>query len=365
MMVKNPRPAKRSLSLFAKIFLSCVILLGAFGGTAMAEPPLLVSVIRVQPTAKNDVFSLSGDIVARDVVGLSFPMSGRVLSVSVREGDRVTKGQELARLESVQQEQALRGIEAALMAAQADLSQGREDFDRQKIFFERGATTRIKRDDAERVLRISQANVESAVADLKRTRKTLANTFLRASENGTIIGRFADPGEVLAAARPVLELAQGNTLDAIFDIPEAVPATIMIDTVQLTLIDHPDVIFSGRVSKVSPFVNQKSGTVEVTVQVFQPPESVQFGDAVLGQVSHVVPPRISVPYSALIAYGQGAAVWVVDPGRLDVSIRPIEIAQYSNKMIVVTDGLERDDIVVTTGTQLLYSGRVIKIREGS
>lgn len=335
------------------------------GGAALAEVPLLVSVLRVQPVAENSAFSLSGDIVARDVVGLSFPMGGRILSVSVREGDHVTKGQELARLESVQQEQALRGVEAALMAAQADLFQGAEDFERQETFLERGATTRIKRDEAERLLRINEANVERATADLNRARKALADTFLRASADGTIIDRFADPGEVLAAARPVLELAHGVALDAVFDVPEALPAKISSDdTVQLALIDHPDVVFSGHVRKVSPLVNLKSGTVEVTVAITQPPEAVRFGDAVRGQVSLAVPPSIAVPYSALVAYAQGAAVWVVDPERLDVSIRAIEISHYSNRMVVVASGLENGDIVITSSAQLLYPGRIVQIKEG-
>lgn len=357
--------ANKPISLPTKMLLLCLFFTSIFSGPIIAESPLLVSVVRVSPTSKSDVFSISGDIVARDVVRLSFPMGGRILSVSVREGDHVTKGQELARLESVQQEQALRGVEAALMAAEADLFQGIEDFQRQKVFLERGATTQINHDEAERMLRISEANVERATADLKRARKTLADTFLHASADGTIIDRFADPGEVLAAARPVLELAHGDTLDAIFNVPESVPATIMVDTVQLTLIDRPNVNFSGQVSKVSPLVDQKSGTVEVTVQVHQPPESVRFGDAVRGQVNLVVPPRISVPYSALIAYEQGAAVWVVDPHRLDVSIRPITISQYKNKVIVIASGLKNNDIVITTGAQLLYSGRIVKIREGS
>lgn len=359
------RSTDKPICLPTKMLLFSLLFISIFSGPVIAEPPLLVSVVRVSPTSKNDVFSVSGDIVARDVVGLSFPMGGRILSVSVREGDHVTKGQELARLESVQQEQALRGVEAALMAAEADLFQSLEDFQRQKVFLERGATTQIKHDEAERVLRINEANVERATADLKRARKALADTFLRASADGTIIDRFADPGEVLAAARPVLELAHGDTLDAIFDVPESVPATIMVNTVELTLIDHPDVIFSGQVSKVSPLVDQKSGTVEVTVQVHQPPEIVRFGNAVRGQVNLSVPPRIAVPYSALIAYEQGAAVWVVDPQRLDVSIRPITISQYKNKVIVITSGLKTDDIVITTGAQLLYPGRIVKIREGS
>jgi len=362
--LKSAKMTKQRIS--ALFVVGLIAVSGLASGAGMAETPLLVSVVRVHPVAKNGVFSISGDIVARDVVGLSFPMGGRILSVSVREGDRVTKGQELARLESVQQEQALRGIEAALMAAQADLLQGLEDFERQEKFLERGATTRIRRDEAERVLRITEAKVERATADLNRARKAVADTFLRAPADGTIIHRFTDPGEVLLAARPVMELALGEGLDAIFDVPEALPAKIQSDDiVQLTLIDHSDVVFNGHVRKVSPLVNQKSGTVEITVAVLQPPETVQFGDAVRGKVGLAVSPSIAVPYNALVAFEQGSAVWVVDPDQMVVSIRAIEISHYSNRMVMVASGLENGDIVITTSAQLLYPGRAVMIREGS
>ena len=285
--------------------------------------------------------------------------------MSVREGDRVSKGQELARLESVQQEQELRGVEAALIATQAELLQALEDFSRQDTFLKRGATTRIRRDEAERLLRISEANVERATADLSRARKALADTFLRATSDGTIIDRFADPGEVLAAARPVLELANGAELDAVFDVPESFPAKIKSDSVvQLSLIDHPDVRFEGRVRKVSPLVNTKSGTVEVKIAVLQPPSRVRFGAAVRGTLSLDAPPSISVPYSALVAHRQGAAVWVVDPDQLTAVLRDITISRYRNKMVVVEQGLKNGDIVITTSAQLLYPDRKIIIREG-
>ncbi len=354
--------------------LLAIILAGMtiFSGPTRAEPPLLVQAVVAEMVPDRQVLSLIGEIVAREEVGLSFPMGGRILSVSVREGDQVTKGQELARLESVQQEQALLGKEAALEAAQADLFQAREEFERQDKSLKRGATTRIRRDEAERRYSIAQANVERATAELTRARKTYADTFLYAASDGIIIDRFADPGEVVTAARPILKVALGKELDAVFDAPEAIPTLDVSEAIpakvpgglkiELELLDKPEIIFTGSVRKISPLVDPRKGTVEVTLGIDHPPGEAIYGDAVRGTFVASGPPRIIVPYSALTALGDGPAVWVMDPDTQAVSLSPITISRYTDDHVIIERGIDPGVRIVTMGTQLLYPGRVVRLK---
>lgn len=347
----------------ARSILRATLLAAAISAPAYADTPLLVTAVRVQSKPDIEVFSISGEINARDAVGLSFPMGGRILLVSVREGDKVAQGQVLAQLESVQQEQALISTEAALTAAEADLRQAEEEFKRQETFLERGATTRIRRDEAERLFYISKANIERASAELDRARKAYDDTFLRAPDSGLIIDRLADPGEVLSAAHPVLQMALGQAFDAVFNVPELMPAKLPDDfTVSLALIDNPEVIFSGQVRKVSPLVDAKSGTIEVSIGVDNSPVGVSYGDAVRAKITRPVPARMTLPQTALSAYRDGAAVWVIDPETLTVALTPISVAQHLDGLVVVSGGLEESTLVVTSGTQLLYPGRPIKLK---
>ncbi len=342
------------LALTGSVFLSMA--------PALSEQALPVETVKIQPELGLETLTLTGQIIARDEVGLSFPMSGRIMSILVREGDQVQTGQELARLESVQQEQAMRGAEAALNAAQADLFQAKEEFERQDVFLQRGATTRIRRDEAERRYRIAEASVEQAQADLNRARKAYEDTFLRASADGVITARLADPGEVIAGAHPVLKLALGTAMDAVFDTPEDLPTRIPKDlTIPLSLLDNPDVRFQGRVRKVSPLVDPRTGTVEVSVGVDKPPAQVSYGAAVKASIAIPHPDQIIVPYSALSVIGQSPAVWVISPDTMRATVRPIGITRYSDGTIVIRDGLKTGDIVVTSGAQLLYPGRIVRL----
>ncbi len=329
---------------------------------ALSEQVLSVETVQIEPQTALETLSLTGAIVARDEVGLSFPMGGRIMTILVREGDHVQRDQELARLESVQQEQAMRGAEAALNAAQADLFQAKEEFERQDVFLQRGATTRIRRDESERRFRIAEASVEQAQADLNRARKAYEDTFLRASADGTVTARLADPGEVIAGAHPVLKLALGAAMDAVFDTPEDMPTRIPKNlTIPLSLIDNPEVRFQGHIRKVSPLVDPQRGTIQVSVGVDMPPAQVSYSAAVRASIAIPRPDQIIVPYSALSASGHSAAVWVVNPGTMRASLKPVGIARYSDGLIMIQDGLKTGDIVVTSGAQLLYPGRVVRL----
>ena len=129
---------------------------------AFGDSPLVVEIVVAKLTTGTRVISQTGEIVARNALRTSFPSGGRIAAVEVDEGDTVTKGMVLARVESVQQEQALRAAEAGVWTANADFEQAKDDYQRQKALLERGATTRTARDTADDSLRIAEGRLAQA-----------------------------------------------------------------------------------------------------------------------------------------------------------------------------------------------------------
>lgn len=343
---------------------SLILALVCFALPGFAAPPLTVEILTVEERVETREFSLTGEIVARDPVEVSFPTGGRLADVLIEAGDRVTAGSVLARLDAVQQEQALRAAQAAQASAKADYNQAKDDFDRQESLLERGATTRLARDNAEDAFSIAEGNLAQAEAQFDLARKSLEDTVLTAPKDATVIEKLGEPGEVVGAAQPVVRLALGAELDAVFDVPEA----LLIDTkdqrqVRLTLLDYPDAVFSGEGREVSPLVDTARGTVAVTVSVIDPPKVVSFGDAVIGTVSWNSLAQIALPHSVLASTREGPAVWVVDPETMAVSLHPIEVARFETGRIVLASGLEPGTLVVGRGAHLLYPGRVVRPAE--
>ncbi|TCP22441.1 efflux RND transporter periplasmic adaptor subunit [Rhodovulum adriaticum] len=331
---------------------------------AWAAPPLSVEIVTVERQTEPREFSLTGEIVARDAVDMAFSTGGRLAAVPVQAGDRIAAGTVLARLEAVQQEQALRAAQAALASAQADFRQAKEDFERQERLLERGATTRIARDNAEDALNIAQGSLAQAQAELDLARKAVADTVLTATDAATVVERLGEPGEVIGAAQPVIRLAVGDALDALFDVPEAMlVSNAPPSKVHLKLIDHPDRAFTGAVREISPLVDTARGTVAVTVSVLDPPDVAGFGDAVVGTVRFPGDAQIVLPHSAITATETGPAVWVVDPDTMAVSLTPITVARFETGRIVLDNGLDPGTQVVARGAHLLFPGRIVQPAE--
>ncbi|GIX13493.1 MAG: acriflavin resistance protein [Paracoccaceae bacterium] len=335
-----------------------LLLVTGMPATVRAAPPLAVEIITARAMPVERSFSLTGEARARERLTASFPMGGRIARILADVGDRVAGGALLARLESVQQEQAVIAARAGLATAMADHRQAEEDLRRQEALLARGATTRIARDGAEDALRIAEGALAQAQAQLDRALKALADTELRAPAAATVTARLAEPGEVIGAAQPVLELAIGDAMEARFDVPEVVLTWPPGDPlVTLTRIDDPATTFPGHVGEISPVVDARTGTVAVTVIIDAPPPTLSYGDPVRGTASVTGPARIAIPWQALTATAEGPAVWVVDPETMTVALQPITVERHRNGDVLVASGLREGMLVVGRGAHLLHPGQ--------
>lgn len=338
----------------------CVAALGLGAQTGDAQTLLRVATTTADRSLATNTFSLTGELVARNTLTASFPTGGRITKVFVQTGSKVEKGEMLAQVDQIQQEQALRASEAGLASAKASYQQASEESERQDALLERGATTRSARDASADRLHAAEAQVAQAQAGLDRAKKGLADTVLLAPAAATVTDRLAEPGQVVGAAQPVIELALGNEFDAVFAVPEALLTSAPSDPmVTLSALARPEATGVGVVREVSPLVDPAKGTVKVTVSVEKLPVGMGYGDPIRGAVTNQDADRITLPWSVMTAQAGGPAVWVVDPQTHKVSIQPVSVHRYISGQIVLSGGLEPGAIVVTKGAQLLYPGQTV------
>jgi len=201
------------------------------------------------------LLSASGTVEATDA-DLGFQAPGRVLSIPVREGDAVTAGQELGRLDARELEAALASATAQLAAAQARLAElqrgarpqelataeatlrsadervqeARRNAERARTLFDGGAISREAMDRAETALEVAEAAseqaaeqlalvregprtetitaqsavVEQARANVARAEAALSNAVITAPFGGLVTARHREPGETAPAGAPVI-----------------------------------------------------------------------------------------------------------------------------------------------------------------
>jgi RND family efflux transporter MFP subunit len=328
---------------------------------AVAEVPLAVQIVTAQQTARSSEYVLAGTLEAKDSVPTSFRDGGRLVSVAVHTGDRVTPGQELARVDASQAEAGARAADAALAGADATLVQATSAFQRIQGLVDSGVATRAELDAAAQSQALAQGQHDQAAAQVKKAAAAVQDTVLRATVGAVVTARDADPGQVVAPGQTVLTLASEAAREAIFLAPDSVDIDPYIGRpLRLTLIDRPDVVLDARVTDASPVVDAATATVRVKALVLTPPGAdMLLGAPVLGHLQIDEPPAIHVPSAALTSTAASTAVWTVDPATMTVRLTPVTIAGFGAEDVTIGAGLNTGDLVVGAGSQMLYPGRVV------
>jgi membrane fusion protein, multidrug efflux system len=352
----------RTVMVSATLLLVAASVAGCSKKVARTPDPRPVRTVTVESQADGETVSFTGQIRAQDTVNLAFRLDGRMIERQVSLGDVIAAGRIVAKLDSQNEENSLRSAQASLASAQATLTQARLAFGRQQELLKGGWTSRAKFDDAQEALRTAEAQVESAEAQRHIAEDRLGYTVLRADSAGAVTATGADSGEVVKAGQTIVQLAGMAKLDAVFDIPEHLIRTGPRDpVVKLALNDTSQVQATGYVRQVAPQADSNTRTFQVKVGINNPPDGMKLGSTVTGRIKLAAPAGIAVPASALTEGDNHPAIWVVDRQTETVSLRPVDVLRYDAAGVVISRGLEKGDVVVTAGVQMLRPGQKVRL----
>lgn len=312
--------------------------------------------------AAGDALSLTGHVEAENEASYGFRVGGRVVERLVNVGDQVKPGQVMARLDPQNEQNAVRSAQAALSAANANLTQTRNQYDRQRQLLARGFTPRAQYEQAEQAFLNARSQVEDAEAQLNIAQDRLGYTELKADTAGVVTQRRAEPGEVVQAGQAVIQVARQDGRDAVFEVPAQVLGSTSGDPeVQVSLTSDPAVTAMGRVREIAPQADPVTRTFRVRVGLIEPPPAMRLGTTVTGRVVVDTGPVIEVPASALTRLNDKPAVWVVDPKTHTVALRNVEVLRFTPAAVSVAEGLKSGEIVVTAGVQALHPGQQVRL----
>lgn len=310
-----------------------------FGARVFKTDVDVTEIRLVSPAQAQIQVTSSGFVAARSESKVGARLSGRVAEVLVKEGDTVTLGQVLVRLDDADAKMAIAAARARAAAARARIeaavatqSETRRTFEREKGLLEKGASLRSTVEDLEnrtqsldQSANAARADASAAWAELSQLELNLEYMTITAPIAGVVVSDPVDVGELVGpATAPVIELADFTTLVVETDVPEARlglvtrggPAEIVLDA-------YPTVRHRGRVAELSPKVNRAKATVVVRVEFVDPIEGVlpdmaarvSFLRAELDAEAVKQPPKLFVPESAIVEQGGETFVFRIDDGK--------------------------------------------------
>jgi RND family efflux transporter MFP subunit len=346
----------------ALVFLAAVL-----AGCHRQEPPpdpvrpVLTMVVTPGIAATRDVYS--GELRARYEADLGFRIGGKIVERPVDAGAHVRKGDVLARLDPEDARLAAHAAQAQLASAQADVTLARAELERSRDLLARKFISASAFDAKQNAFDAAQAKLEQARSQAALTRNQAQYTTLVADADGVVVSVMAEPGQVVAAAQPVLRLARDGEREVVVNAPEGELARFRAgEPATVSLWADSGQRLQGRIREIAGGADPATRTYAVRITVLDAPESAH-----LGMTASVALPgagdeaAVVVPLTALASDRSAPAVWVVDPRTSRVKLRKVSIGEFREDGVVVKAGLAAGERVVIAGAARLRADQPVRV----
>lgn len=314
-----------------------------------AQPLRTVRVMTVEAAAVPARLTFPGEVRARHESRLAFRLGGKIVERRVDVGDRVKRGQVLARLDA---------RDASLNAAQAEAARALAEAEARRY-----RELRAKNFVSQAVLDAKETALATAVAQAGMARNQAAYATLTAERDGVVTAVEAEAGQVVAAGQTVLRVAEDGEREIAIAVPEAdVEQVRSAGGFVVTLNSLPGRSWNGHLRELSPAADPATRTFAARIAVAEADASVRLG------MSARVEAKVSrgdtapvLPLSAFFTRNDQAHVWVVDPDTQTVALTKVETDGVAGNGIRVKAGLAPGQLVVTAGASLLEPGQKVRL----
>ncbi|MCG3127975.1 MAG: Multidrug resistance protein MdtA [Phycisphaerae bacterium] len=337
------------------------------------------------------VLTAAGKIVSDHRVQVVTKVSGQIVELRFEQGDQVTRGQVLARIEDVNYRARRDQAQAELEKSRANLAYQEFNFARVDALFRDSRASDQEHVDARRWLDDARAQVAAHTAALEFAQKALTDTEVIAPIAGVVLERNVEVGDFVAA-----EGGRGANANAQFaSIADMSKLRVEVDVSELDIIRvekgmrcviTPDAYkeqrYTGRVMWIDPGANYAKATVQVKVRIdnpdarlrvegaaqvafFNDPRGAAAGDsdAAAGDshgaaASQPARSSIWIPESAIRKSSSGSAVFALVDGRARLTL--IRTGRQSGTLVEVLDGLRDGDTIVADAAANVTDGQRVK-----
>ncbi len=298
------------------------------------------------------VITAASTIEAEKQVTIHAESTGRIVALTSEEGDKVKKGQNLARIRFDAQS-------SALLRANTSLSKAEEDARRAEMLYRDGVIGKEEHDQAQNALSLARL-------DVKDRNREIRNTKIVAPFTGTITERFVAEGAFVNNGAQVLSITDFNSLVARVYVPEK-------ELDQLTLGQSAEIVGKaakgrqgvGTVDRIAPIVDASTGTVKVTIKL--PPELCGPGGFLPGMYAEVVLTTEEreniplVPKSAVVYDEEQSYLFVIPEGGEELRAKRVrvEVGLQDAERIEIVDGPEAGAKIIIAGQSGLKDDALI------
>ena len=325
-------------------------------------------IFKVTPIELKQTMALSGALRAVDQASVKARVAAEVREVLVREGESVTAGQILVRMDTSEFQARVDQAKGNLHAMRAQLDIATKNRDNNRALLDKGFISRAAFDNTASQFAAAQANVESAQGALDIVQKLLNDSVVRAPISGLIAVRNVQPGEKVSTDYKLLDIVNLKKMECEALVPTSDIPKIKIGQSVLLHIEGLTEEFIGNVTRINPATQAGSRSIAIYIQVANPQDMLKVGMFVDAQlVLRTKANAIAIPQTAVHKESSGAYVYALEKNlivRKNITLgqegRSGEVA-----LIEITSGLNVEDQIVKTDMGNLRPGTAVRMTQAS
>jgi multidrug efflux system membrane fusion protein len=356
----------------------------ALAGCSQKAPEKPIPAVRVEVVKSGT--SASGKVVYSAVaqpkatVPLAFRGPGYVTTLmSVRtssgaardvgEGDRVKRGDVIARIRDAEYRDKVEQATGQVAAARASAEKARLDFERTSRLFATQSITKPEMEAATANRDGTRAQLAAAEAALEEARVGLRDTSLVVPVDGEVLKKSAEPGSYMGPGMPAFVVGDVSSVKVVLGVPDVALRDVKLgQQVAVTTDALPGRTFTAHVSRIASAADQTTRNFDVEIEIPNADRVWKPGmiaSAELGGGAGAQP----VPLLPLTAFvdapggGDKFAVKVIEGTGADTKakLRPVELGDVIGNRVAVVHGLAAGERVITTGASMVVEGERVEV----
>jgi len=308
----------------------------------------LVSVATLKDTVFNHYLDIQGSVETKENILIQPEMPGTLVALNVKAGQRVSKGQLLARVDDGGSSQQVASLETQYQLAKTT-------FERQKNLWSQKIGSEIQYLQAQTQMLSLQRSVAQAKAMLSKTE-------IRAPFSGTIDEVFVERGQVVSAGpQGLMRIVNLNNMYVSTSIPESYIGKLKVGTQVDVFLTSLNKDYKGKVRQIGNFINPNHRSFGIEVSIPNPENLLRPNQvAKLKVIDYTVKNAIVVPSNVIQEDGKGNQFVFVatnsDGKTATAKKAMVTIGKSSDNVTEILSGLSANDIIVIEGVNTISEG---------
>ncbi|MCB2108070.1 MAG: efflux RND transporter periplasmic adaptor subunit, partial [Rhodobacteraceae bacterium] len=290
-----------------------------------------------------DMKTVSGEITTRDRADARARIPGTLISLDVREGDHVDKGQRLAMIADERISFEAKAYAAQAAAAEAQAAQAREELRRVQDLFDNKVYAQARLDQAVAAAKAADAQLAAARAQRSASASMVEQGAVLAPDDGRVLRADIPPGSAVAPGMPIVVVTAGSPILKL-ELPESLAGQVRAGArVTLTGDEVPMALRSGEVVQVYPAIENGRVRIDAALPDLK---AEMVGRRVTAQIEIGQRDALTIPRRFISTrYGIDFVDVVVDGRR--VSTVPVQFAPTADPEVVeILSGVVAGDTVI-------------------